>query len=69
MASLHPGLVGCRVWLSELRAEREFDLGVDRVRGLGFALVRSEQGRRRRGGGPPVALGLWDELPFGFLVF
>jgi hypothetical protein len=33
------------------------------VVGLGFALVKSARGKRRRGGRPPAALGLWDELP------
>jgi hypothetical protein len=70
MASLRLGLVGGRVWLSALfdpmsyqGSSRLSGLELDRVLGVGFALVRSGRGRRRRGGGLPAALELWDELP------
>ena len=42
--------------------------GVDKAPGSGFAVARSGQERRRRGGGRPAALGLWDELPSGLSV-
>ena len=42
---------------------------VGRGVGVGFVWVRSGRGRRRRGGRPPAALGLWDELPSGSGVF
>jgi hypothetical protein len=73
MASLRLGLVmGGRVWLSELsdpmsyrRSSRLSGSGLDRVVGLGSVLAKSGRGRTRKGGGPPAALGLWDELPSG----
>jgi hypothetical protein len=73
MASLRPGLVrGGRVWLAGLsdpmsyqRSSRLSGSGLDRVVGLGSVLAKSGRGRTRRGGGPPAALGLWDELPSG----
>ena len=72
MASLRPELVaGGMVWLSELSDRGAYRLSgweLDRARGLGFALVRSGRGRRWRGGKPPAALGLWDELPSGSRV-
>jgi hypothetical protein len=68
MASLRLGLVAGKAWLAELRSGREFDLGLDRVPGAGFAMVRSARGRTRRGGRPPATLGLWDELPSGLCI-
>jgi hypothetical protein len=65
MASLRPGPVVCRVWLSELRSYRLSGLGLGRGAGLGFGWLTSGRGRRRRGGRLPAALGLWDELPSG----
>jgi hypothetical protein len=65
MASLWPGPVVCRVWLSELRSYRMSGLRVGRGVGVDFAWVRSGRGRRRRGGRLSAALGLWDELPSG----
>ena len=73
MASLQPGLmVARRAWLSELSDRQSYrgscrlsGLGVGRVPGLGFAVVHSARGRRRRGGRLPAALGLWDGLPSG----
>jgi hypothetical protein len=69
MASLRPGPVVCRVWLSELRSYRLSGLRVGRGVGVGFVWVRSGRGRRQRGGRLPAALGLWDELPSGSGVF
>ncbi len=62
MASLRRGLVVGRVWLSDLQSYRLSGSGLGRVAGSGFALVKSGQGRRRRGGRRPAALELWDEL-------
>jgi hypothetical protein len=69
MASLRPGLVaGCRAWLSDLQSYRLSGSGGDRAPGLGFAWVKSAQGRTRRGGRQPAALELWDELPSGLRI-
>jgi hypothetical protein len=69
MASLRPGPgAGRRVWLTELfdpASYRVSGSGVDRVPGLDLVLVKSARGRRRRGGRPPAALELWNELPSG----
>ena len=72
MASLRPGLVGGRVWLSDLPSYRGFcrlsDSELGRVRQERFAWAKSAQSMTRRGGRPPAALGLWDELPSGTRV-
>ena len=75
MASLRLGVRVGRVWLFELFDPRPYrgsyrlsGWGLDRVLGLGFALVQSGRGRRRRGRRLPVLLELWDELPSGSRV-
>jgi len=70
MASLRVGLGG-RVWLFALFDRgscRLSGLGVGRALALGFAVVCSARGRRRRGERLPGALGLWGGLPSGSTV-